>query len=162
MSEEAQAQQDPQETTVLDDQQGQEDQKPETKLESKQVDSEELKEFKKWKDSKKTLEQRHAEELELEKNARAEAEKKANMLEQKNACLSAGVNPEFVDDVVALAATRINEKTDVKTAVKQVLEKYPHFSGKEKTPSITTSTNTHSDSASLTDKIRRAMGIEKK
>lgn len=39
----------------------------------------------------------------------------------------AGVNPDAVDDVVALAKVQVDDDTDIDTAIAKVVEKYPHF-----------------------------------
>lgn len=38
-----------------------------------------------------------------------------------------GVDPEAVDDVVALAKAQVNDDTDIDAAIAKVVEKYPHF-----------------------------------
>lgn len=58
-----------------------------------------------------------------------EALKKIELLEKKNACLSAGIKPDFTDDAITLAGRLVNENTDFSAALKAVSEKYPQFTG---------------------------------
>jgi len=58
-----------------------------------------------------------------------EALKKIDLLEKKNACLSAGVKPDFTDDAITLAVKLVNDKTDFSAALKSVIGKYPQFAG---------------------------------
>lgn len=63
-----------------------------------------------------------------------EALKKIDLLEKRNACLSAGVKPDFADDAITLAGKLVNDKTDFSAALKSVIGKYPQFAGTEKEP----------------------------
>ena len=67
-------------------------------------------------------------EDEAAKTLREKAEK-ADELELKWACLEHDVDKSYVDDVLALAKTRMikDEELDIEDAIEEVLKKYPHF-----------------------------------
>ena len=90
---------------------------------------EELKAFREWKDSQKTAEQKAADDLAAANSAKEAAEKDKEALEIKVSCLSKGVAPQYVDDVMALAARYVDDSTTIDKAVEKVIEKYPVFSG---------------------------------
>ena len=92
---------------------------------------EELKAFKEWKDSQKTAEQKAIDDLAAANIAKEAAEKDKEALEIKVSCLSRGVAPQYVDDVMALAAKYVDENTTIDKAVEKVIEKYPVFGGKD-------------------------------
>lgn len=105
----------------------------------------ELKAFKEWKDSQKTAEQKALDELAAANSAKENAENEKKALEIKVSCLSKGVAPEYLDDVIALAAKYTDDNTTTDKAVDAVLEKYPVFRGKGSqhiAPGITTGIKT--------------------
>ena len=59
--------------------------------------------------------------------ARDEAESKAVKLEMKVAALTAGVNPEYLDDIIVLAQSKVSETTSVETVMEEFKTKYPIF-----------------------------------
>ena len=82
-------------------------------------------------DSQKTQAQRDSEALSAEKTARAEAEAKATAAERKMAVMLSGCKKEFIDEVTALAAVKVNDSTDFEAALKAVKEKCPAFFGED-------------------------------
>ena len=102
----------------------------------------ELAEFREWKDSQKTAEQKAAEQLAEVAAARDSAEREKSRLEIKVSCLSKGVDVDAVDDVIALAERFIDDDTTIEKAVEKVLEKYPSFRSAVKVPGITTGVKT--------------------
>lgn len=92
---------------------------------------EELKAFKAWQDSQKTAEQKAADDLAAANSAKEAAEKDKEALEIKVSCLSRGVAPQYVDDVMALATKYVDDNTTIDKAVEKVIEKYPVFGGKD-------------------------------
>lgn len=82
-------------------------------------------------DSQKTQAQRDSEALATEKTARSEAEARATAAERKMAVLMSGCKKEFVDEVTALAAVKVNDSTDFEAALKAVKEKCPAFFGED-------------------------------
>lgn len=90
-------------------------------------DKDALKKAKGTLDSQKTQAQLDSEALKAEKDARSEAEKKAEQAERKFAVYASGCKKEFIDEVMALAAVKVNDSTDFDAALKAVKEKCPSF-----------------------------------
>lgn len=83
--------------------------------------------FKAFIESQKTDEQK-AQEQENENKAKvAEAENRAMIAEAKAEAMMLGVNTKFVEDIVTLAMGKVNESTDVKTAITELKTKYPNM-----------------------------------
>ena|SRR5690625_2209353 len=90
-----------------------------------------LTKFKEWQDSQKTEQEKQAERLkQLEDNYNQATSEKENLQAQLSA-LKAGVVAESVEDVVVLAKNLVSDEVDMDEAIKQVIEKYPHFAQKE-------------------------------
>ena len=102
----------------------------------------ELAEFREWKDSQKTAEQKAAEQLAEVAAARDSAEREKSRLEIKVSCLAKGVPADAADDVIALAERFIDDDTTIEKAVEKVLDKYPSFRSAVKAPGITTGVKT--------------------
>ena len=101
-----------------------------------------LKKFKEWQDSQKTEQEKQQELLDnLSKEKESLSSENANLKAQLSA-LKQGVNADSVEDVVALAERLVNDETTIDDAIKQVVEKYPHFAGEQqeenKKPSFST------------------------
>lgn len=96
-----------------------------------QLSKEELEEYKKWKDSQKTESEKQSEALTKAEKAKLEAEERAILAETKVTCLSKGVNPKAVDDVVVLAKAKVSNDVNIEQAIDKVLEQYPHFKNEE-------------------------------
>ena len=101
-----------------------------------------LKKFKEWQDSQKTEQEKQQELLDnLSKEKESLSSENANLKAQLSA-LKQGVNADSVEDVVALAERLVNDETTIDDAIKQVVEKYPHFVGEQqeenKKPSFST------------------------
>lgn len=97
-----------------------------------QLSKEELDEYKAWKESQKTEEEKKNEALSNAEKARIAAEEKAAALEAKVAALSKGVISGSVDDVVILAKAMVTDGVTIEQAIDKVLEKYPNFKGEQK------------------------------
>ena len=91
----------------------------------------EMEAFRAWQDSQKTAEQKAIDDLAAANSAKEAAEKDKEALEIKVSCLSRGVAPQYVDDVMALAAKYVDESTTIDKAVEKVIEKSPVFGGKD-------------------------------
>lgn len=83
--------------------------------------------FKEWQESQKT-------DLEKQQEALQSLEKEKGTLATENQSLKAqlsalkqGVNGDSVEDVVALAERLVTDEVTIDDAIKQVIEKYPHF-----------------------------------
>lgn len=78
-------------------------------------------------DAQKTENERNAEAIQAEKDARTEAEKKAEAAERKLLVLNSGCKKEYLDEVTALAAVKVSDDTDFEMALKSVKEKCASF-----------------------------------
>lgn len=78
-------------------------------------------------DAGKTQAQLDAEARATAETAKAEAEAKASMLEMKVAALAAGVNPEYLDDIIVLAQSKVSETMPVEKVMEKFKTKYPSF-----------------------------------
>ena len=92
----------------------------------------ELKAFRDWQDSQKTAEQLSAEKLTAAENDRADAVRRAEAAEAKCTAFSKGVKPEAVDDVIALALSKVSDSVTIEQAIDEVIVKYPVFCGSDK------------------------------
>ncbi|EIJ79118.1 hypothetical protein PB1_16214 [Bacillus methanolicus PB1] len=93
-----------------------------------------LQKFKEWQESQKTEAQKQAERLqELETNFNTVNEENASLKAQISA-MKSGVHADYVQDVVILAKTLVNEETDIEAAIQKVVEKYPHFKQAQQEP----------------------------
>lgn len=94
-----------------------------------QLSKEELKAYQEWKDSQKTDSEKKEEAIKNAEKAKSDAEERALLAETKVTCLSKGVSPTALDDVVVLAKVMVSDDVTVDQAIDKVLEKYPHFKG---------------------------------
>lgn len=83
--------------------------------------------FKQWQESQKTDTQKAQDGLAAEQKSRQAAEKRAELAERKLALLSQGCRNDVLEDVMALALIRVNDKTDFDSAVKAVKSTHPSF-----------------------------------
>lgn len=90
-----------------------------------------LAKYKEILDKDKSAAEKAGETLAAEQKAKAEAEKRALLAEAKVEVLSAGCKPEYLDDVITLAMTKVSENKDLATVVKEMKEdtKYSAFFG---------------------------------
>ena len=111
-----------------------------------------LQKFREWQESQKTEQEKLQETLKkLQTDNEALANENANLKAQL-AALKQGVKADSLEDVVALAERLVNDETTIDDAIKQVIEKYPHFAEKvseeeqEQKPKFTTGQHTKADS----------------
>jgi hypothetical protein len=105
-----------------------------------------FKKFQEWQEAQKTDAEKQAEKLQnLEKESLQDKETISSLTAQVSA-MKAGVNAEFVEDVVALAQLQVTEDVTIDDAIKKVTEKYPHFlgEGSEEPGKPSISTGNHS------------------
>ncbi|GAQ18028.1 phage protein [Oceanobacillus picturae] len=107
-----------------------------------------MKQFKEWQDNQKTEQQKQQETLDkLQKNHDITSKENATLKAQLSA-MKTGVKAESVEDVVALAERLVNDDVTMDDAIKQVVEKYPHFAEaqeqeeEEEKPSFTSGIHT--------------------
>lgn len=92
-----------------------------------QPSKEDLEAFNNWKESQKTDEEKRSEALKNAETKVKEAEGRALLAETKVTCLSKGVNPKAIDDVVILAKSMVSDDVTIEQAIDKVIEKYPSF-----------------------------------
>ena len=80
--------------------------------------------FKAFVSSMKTDEQKVQEQTAAQQIALAESQSKLQRAELKAEALQLGVNPEFVDDIVTIAVSKMDDKTDAKTVIGELKTKY--------------------------------------
>ncbi len=85
--------------------------------------------IKKTLDAGKTQQQLDAEAKKAAEAARDEANAKATQLEMKVAALSAGVNPDCVDDIITLVAPKVTEEKPITKVLEELKTKYPSMFG---------------------------------
>ena len=85
--------------------------------------------IKKTLDAGKTQQQLDAEAKKAAEAARDEANANATQLEMKVAALSAGVNPDCVDDIITLAAPKVTEEKPITKVLEELKTKYPAMFG---------------------------------
>lgn len=97
------------------------------------------------KEAQKTDAEKKAEKLTQLEKTHADTQAENETLKAQISAAKAGVNTDSVEDVVTLAKNLVGDDVDMDAAIKQVIEKYPHFSGEQQTeekPKF--STGTHS------------------
>lgn len=82
-------------------------------------------------ESQKTDEQKLNEEAAAQAAKIAEAEHRAAVAEAKAEAMKAGAKSEFVDDIVALAMTKVDENTDIESAIGELKTKYQVWFGQD-------------------------------
>lgn len=80
--------------------------------------------FKAFVSSMKTDEQKVQEQTTAQQIALAESQSKLQRAELKAEALQLGANPEFVDDIVTIAVSKMSDKTDTKTVIGELKTKY--------------------------------------
>lgn len=88
----------------------------------------EAEEFKKWKESQKTDEQKRNEAEQLLKDSAAESEKRATVAENKLTALTAGVTAESLDDALAIALLKVTEEKSLEKVLAE-MKKESRYSG---------------------------------
>lgn len=110
--------------------------------------------FKEWQESQKTEAQKQSEQLEALEKEKGTLSDENNQLKSQISAMKAGVNAESVEDVIALSERLVNDKTSIDEAIKQVIEKYPHFTEQgesQSTPRIVTDGNPNGGSIQESD-----------
>ena len=90
-----------------------------------------LAELKKWQDSQKTEAEKTAAALEAQEKLATAAQKKLELVEAKLSAIKTGVNPAFVDDVVALSMLKVSDEKDLATVLEEMKKTYPNFFSEE-------------------------------
>lgn len=104
-----------------------------------------FKKFQQWQDEQKTELEKQQDQLKALSTDKDTLSNENQTLKAQLSALKQGVNSEFVEDVVALAERQVNDDVSIDDAIKQVVEKYPHFSNaqedNQKKPTIVTGGN---------------------
>lgn len=93
---------------------------------------ENLKAYNEYTESKKTEDQKTQDRLETLENESKSKDDTIFDLQSKLAASNEGVHPDSVDDVVALAKSKVSDKKPIDKAIKEIVEKYPQFKGEDK------------------------------
>lgn len=83
--------------------------------------------YKELEDSKKDDLAKAQETLEMEKKAKEEAEKKAELLDRKFKVVAAGVSADKADDIVILATAKMMDGKTFEDALEDLKKAYPSF-----------------------------------
>lgn len=86
-----------------------------------------MKKFQEWQDAQKTDAEKQAEKLGQLEQTHADVQSENETLKAQISAAKAGVTTDAVEDVVLLANSLVSDEVDIDTAIKQVIEKYPHF-----------------------------------
>src|SRR5690606_36846290 len=109
-----------------------------------------LQKFREWQESQKTEQEKLQETLQkFQADNETLTNENANLKAQL-AALKQGVKADSLEDVIALAERLVNDETTIDDAIKQVIEKYPHFAEsvseeEEQKPKFTTGQHTKAD-----------------
>lgn len=109
-----------------------------------------LQKFREWQESQKTEQEKLQETLQkFQAKNETLASENANLKAQL-AAVKQGVKADSLEDVIALAERLVNDETTIDDAIKQVIEKYPHFAenvneGEEQKPRFTTGQHNKAD-----------------
>ncbi|GEN30240.1 putative RNase H-like nuclease (RuvC/YqgF family) [Cerasibacillus quisquiliarum] len=117
--------------------------------------------FKEWQDQQKTEQEKQAEQLEQLQDNLNQTTTENETLKAQLSALKQGVIADSVEDVVALAKNYVSDDVDMEAAIKQVIEKYPHFAQKqeeqdEPKPQFTTGQH-QSDGNVITDPFKQKL-----
>lgn len=91
-----------------------------------------LKKFKEWQETQKTEEEKKADLLKSLQAENEDYKNKIGSLEAKLEATTLGVAKEAIDDVITLASKDVTEDVTIGEAIKNLLEKYPHFKEEKK------------------------------
>ena len=124
-----------------------------------QPSKDELKAFREWQDSQKSEAEKTADKIKQAEEAKTAAEQKAAEYEARCAAMTKGVRAEAVEDVIALAKSKVSDDVTLEQAIDSVIAKYPQFSAATEKPS-TTGVSTPNNKDSVSDSmLRKAMGL---
>lgn len=92
-----------------------------------------IEKYNKYVEDQKSEADKQKEALDKANNEKTEAMKRAKAAEDKVACYNSGIDPEYVDDVLAIASAKVSEEKDLATVLKEMKEdkKYESFFGKD-------------------------------
>lgn len=85
--------------------------------------------FKAFLAAQKTPEQQHQEQMNAQQIKNAELEHKAMVTEAKAEALMLGADPQFIDDIVTLAVSKVTDSNDMKSVLSEMKTKYTVWFG---------------------------------
>ena len=88
-----------------------------------------IKKYNEWLASQQTEAEKAQAKINEAATAKAEAESRALIAEQKLDVIKQGGNAQFVDDILALVNVRVNDTTDFTKALEDVKKAHPSFFG---------------------------------
>ena len=88
-----------------------------------------IKDYNKYVESKKTDDEKQQEAFNKVESEKNDALRRALEAESKLACYSSGVSKDYIDDVIAIASTKVTDDKDLDTVLKEMKEdaKYSSF-----------------------------------
>lgn len=90
-----------------------------------------LAKFKDWQDSQKTEAQKQADALEQASKDLESTKAEKETIAAQLAAVKAGADLEALEDLIVLAKTKVTDEVTIDEAIKQTLEKYPHFKAQQ-------------------------------
>lgn len=110
-----------------------------------------IKKYNEYLEAQKTEAEKQQEALNKANSEKDDALNRAKVAENKIACFNAGINPDCIDDVLAIASTKVTDEKDLDTVLKEMKEdkKYESFFGSGNSSNHGTGSNAgHSNSGS--------------
>jgi len=88
-----------------------------------------IEKYNKYLEDQKSESEKQAEALNKANDEKAEAIKRAKAAEDKVACYNSGIESEYIDDVLAIASTKVSDEKDLVAVLKEMKEdkKYESF-----------------------------------
>ena len=93
-----------------------------------------IEKYNKYLEDQKTEAEKQTEALNKANSEKAEAIKRAQEAENKVACYNSGIISEYIDDVLAIASTKVTEEKDLVEVLKEMKEDKKYKSFFEKDP----------------------------
>lgn len=105
-----------------------------------------IKKYNEYLEAQKTEAEKQKEALDKANNEKLDALNRAKLAENKVACFSAGINSDCIEDVLAIASTKVTEEKDLDAVLKEMKDdkKYESFFVKENSSHGTGSNAGHS------------------
>ena len=104
-----------------------------------------IEKYNKYLEDQKSEADKQKEALDKANNEKTEALKRAKAAEDKVACYNSGIITEYIDDVLAIASTKVSDEKDLVTVLKEMKEDKKYKSFFEKDPSSGTKHGTGSN-----------------
>ncbi|MGF3141263.1 hypothetical protein ACQV2S_01180 [Facklamia sp. P13064] len=86
-----------------------------------------LQKFREWKNSQKTEAEKQSEKLQAAITDKEQIAEENSTLKAQISAYKLGVKDDSLEDVIQLAKAKVTDDITIDDAIKQVVEKYPHF-----------------------------------